>query len=176
MIYSDSDIRKAIRNKTIRIDPFDQKRLQPCSYDVTLGPKFKTLPEGTIIDPSYPPEPDEYEDHEGQFMLAPQSIVLASTAETLLLTEQTTARLEGKSSLARLGVGVHTTAGFIDPGFYGQITLEIFNQSMNWITLIPGKAVGQLVFESLASKPVYDYKVTGRYQNQEGPTISKGIH
>lgn len=181
MLLSDRDIRADLASGRIGLDPFDDEMIQPSSVDVRLDRYFRLFDNHKypVIDPSLPqPEltrlvevdPDE------SFMLHPGEFVLASTLELVTLGDDVAARLEGKSSLGRLGLLTHSTAGFIDPGFSGHVTLELSNVATLPITLWPGMKIGQLCYFRLTSpaeKP-YGAGATGsRYLGQRGPTASR---
>lgn len=181
MLLSDRDIRADLASGRIALDPFDDEMIQPSSVDIRLDRFFRLFDNHKypVIDPSLPqPEltrlvevaPDE------SFMLHPGEFVLASTLETITLGDDIAARLEGKSSLGRLGLLTHSTAGFIDPGFSGHVTLELSNMATLPMTLWPGMKIGQLCYFNLSSpaeKP-YGAGATGsRYLGQRGPTASR---
>lgn len=174
-MFSDRDILAAHQTGTMKIVPLDCTRLQPASLDVCLGDIFATLPEGETFTLSDPPSVAHYNFHEGPFHLEPGGFVLGSTLETFHLGLNVVAQLEGKSSIGRLGVLVHVTAGLIDPGFEGDITLEIANLSKNNIILEPGIPIGQLTFHPMLSRPSISYGDTGQYNGQRGPTPSRGV-
>ena len=181
MLLSDRDLRAEIDAGRLRIEPFDAKLLQPSSIDVRLDRFFRVFvnTKYTHIDPSLQqdeltslvePEGDE------PFVLHPGEFVLGSTFEQITLPDDLAGRLEGKSSLGRLGLLTHSTAGFIDPGFSGHITLELSNVANLPITLWPGMKIGQLCLFRLSSPAEHPYGSAGvgsRYQGQRGPTPSK---
>lgn len=189
-MLADFQIRKALQDEFIAIDPFDDNRLNPVSYDLTLHPDYRryrddirsieTRDTGEYGDnddcyglvPAWHPHTTGHTMPPSGRLLRPGEFLLACTVETLTLTSAMAARVEGKSSLGRLGVAVHITAGFIDPGFTGQITLEIANLAPVGIHLHPGMPIAQIVFEPV-TPPEYDYSKTGHYQGQEGPTESR---
>ncbi|WP_435606526.1 dCTP deaminase [Streptomyces ardesiacus] len=181
MLLSDQDLHAAIADGRLGIDPFDEAMLQPASIDVRLDRDFLVF-EGhkhDCIDPSVRQEdllrPVRVED--GQpFVLHPGEFVLGSTLERVSLPDTLAARLEGKSSLGRLGLITHSTAGFIDPGFEGHVTLELSNLAPLPLKLWPGMKVGQLAVFALSSPAEHPYgsAVRGsRYQGQRGPTASR---
>ncbi|MFI7608517.1 dCTP deaminase [Micromonospora sp. NPDC049366] len=181
MLGSDVNLREAIQQGALWLDPFDDELIQPASIDVRLDRWFRVFRADLyeFIDPSQEqPELTEIvEVPDGDpFVLAPGQFVLGSTLETVMLGDQVAARLEGKSSLGRLGVRNHSTAGFIDPGFRGHVTLELSNDAPLPIRLWPGMLIGQLCVFALhtrASQP-YGAKTFGsRYQGQSGPTPSR---
>ncbi|WP_277050837.1 dCTP deaminase [Ruania albidiflava] len=181
MLLSDRDILTELASGRIGLDPLDETMVQPSSVDVRLDRYFRLFDNHKypVIDPAAEqPEltrlvevpPDE------PFMLHPGEFVLGSTLELITLPDDLAARLEGKSSLGRLGLLTHSTAGFIDPGFSGHVTLELSNVATLPITLWPGMKIGQLCYFRLSSpaeKP-YGAGATGsRYQGQRGPTASR---
>ena len=181
MLLSDRDIEEQISAKRVAIEPFDPAMVQPSSVDVRLDRFFRVFENHKYseIDPSVEqPEltrelevaPDEH------FILHPGEFVLASTYEVITLPDDIAGRLEGKSSLGRLGLLTHSTAGFIDPGFSGHITLELSNVANLPVKLFPGMKIGQLCLIKLSSPAEHPYgsAVYGsRYQGQRGPTPSK---
>ena len=181
MLLSDRDIRAEFAAGRLGIDPFDDSLIQPSSVDVRLDNLFRVFNNTryTHIDPAE--RQDELttlvEPAEGEsFVLHPGEFVLGSTLELCSLPDDLAGRLEGKSSLGRLGLLTHSTAGFIDPGFSGHITLELSNVANLPITLWPGMKIGQLCFFRLTSpaENPYGSGATGsRYQGQRGPTPSR---
>lgn len=181
MLLSDKDIRTEIDAGRVRIDPFDPAMIQPSSIDVRLDRYFRVFENHRYphIDPSVEqpdltrmiePPPEE------PFILHPGEFVLASTYEVVALPDDLASRLEGKSSLGRLGLLTHSTAGFIDPGFSGHVTLELSNVATLPIKLWPGMKIGQLCMFRLASPAEHPYgsaAAGSRYQNQRGPTPSR---
>ncbi len=181
VLLSDRDIKEQISAKRVAIEPFDPAMVQPSSVDVRLDRFFRVFENHKYseIDPSVEqPEltrelevaPDEH------FILHPGEFVLASTYEVITLPDDIAGRLEGKSSLGRLGLLTHSTAGFIDPGFSGHITLELSNVANLPVKLFPGMKIGQLCLIKLSSPAEHPYgsAVYGsRYQGQRGPTPSK---
>ena len=181
MLLSDTDIENFIDAGEINITPYNRSLLQPSSIDVRLGRQFRIFNSHryTHIDPAQ--QQDELTtlvelSSFGCFILHPGEFALASTKETNTLPDTVAARLEGKSSLGRLGLMNHSTAGFIDPGFSGQITLELSNVSNLPITLWPGMKVGQLAIFTLSSPAEVPYgsgALGSKYQGQRGPTPSR---
>jgi dCTP deaminase len=181
VLLSDRDIRAEIVAGRVALDPFDETLLQPSSVDLRLDRHFRTFNNHayTHIDPALQqddltrmvePPPDE------AFVLHPGEFVLGSTYEVITLPDDVAGRLEGKSSLGRLGLLTHSTAGFIDPGFSGHVTLELSNVANLPIRLWPGMKVGQLCLFRLSSPSEHPYgsPVYGsRYQDQRGPTPSR---
>jgi dCTP deaminase len=181
VLLSDQDLRKEVESGRLALDPFDVEMLQPSSIDVRLDRFFRVFnnTKYTHIDPSQ--QQDELtslvETPEGeQFVLHPGEFVLGSTFEMVTLPDDLAGRLEGKSSLGRLGLLTHSTAGFIDPGFSGHITLELSNVANLPITLHPGMKIGQLCLFKLSSPAEHPYgsaQAGSRYQGQRGPTPSR---
>lgn len=181
MLISDQDIRGELEQGRITLEPYDPQMVQPASIDVRLDRFFRLFDNHKYpyIDPSQ--NQSELtrlvEVAAGDpFILHPGEFVLGATYEQVTLPEDIAARLEGKSSLGRLGLLTHSTAGFIDPGFSGQVTLELSNMATLPIMLWPGSKVGQLCFFRLTSPSENPYgtgKNLNRYQGQRGPTASR---
>jgi dCTP deaminase len=181
VLLSDRDIVAEIEAGRVRIDPFQPEMIQPSSVDVCLDRYFRVFENHRYphIDPAVEQpdltrmvEPDKDE----PFILHPGEFVLASTYEVVTLPDDIASRLEGKSSLGRLGLLTHSTAGFIDPGFSGHVTLELSNVATLPIKLWPGMKIGQLCMFRLSSPAEYPYgseKYGSRYQGQRGPTPSR---
>ena len=162
MLLSDKDIRAEIDAGRVRIDPYDESMVQPSSVDVRLDRYFRVFENHRYphIDPSIEQvdltrlvEPDGDE----PFILHPGEFVLASTYEVCTLPDDVAARVEGKSSLGRLGLLTHATAGFVDPGFSGHVTLELANVATLPIKLYPGMKIGQFCFFRLSSPSEHPY-------------------
>lgn len=183
MLLSDSDIKKLIESGQAEIDPYDPELVQPASIDVRLDRFFRLFDNHKypVIDPSKEqPELTRLIDvgADGPLVLHPGEFVLGATFERVHLPDNVAARLEGKSSLGRLGLLTHSTAGFIDPGFNGHVTLELSNTATLPIALYPGMKVGQLCFFQLsspASAPYGSSKLGSHYQGQRGPTASRSF-
>jgi dCTP deaminase len=181
MLLSDRDIRREIDGGRVVVDPFHAQMVQPSSIDVRLDRLFRVFENHKYpyIDPSVE-QPEltrmvEAVDDE-PFILHPGEFVLASTYEVITLPDDVAGRLEGKSSLGRLGLLTHSTAGFIDPGFSGHVTLELSNVATLPIKLWPGMKIGQLCLfrlESPAEHPYGSDVYGSRYQGQRGPTPSR---
>jgi dCTP deaminase len=181
VLLSDNDLRKELESGRLGLDPFDQNMVQPSSIDVRLDRYFRVFDNSryTHIDPMQ--QQDELTTlvepvGEEPFVLHPGEFVLGSTFEAVTLPDDIAGRLEGKSSLGRLGLLTHSTAGFIDPGFSGHITLELSNVANLPITLWPGMKIGQLCLFQLSSPAEFPYGSTqagSRYQGQRGPTPSR---
>jgi dCTP deaminase len=181
VLLSDRDLRKELESGRLGLDPWDEAMLQPSSIDVRLDRFFRVFQNSryTHIDPSIQQDelttPVETADGDS-FVLHPGEFVLGSTFEQVGLPDDLAGRLEGKSSLGRLGLLTHSTAGFIDPGFTGHITLELSNVANLPITLWPGMKIGQLCLFRLTTPAEHPYgsPIYGsRYQDQRGPTPSR---
>ena len=181
MILSDRSLREEIAAQRIIIDPLDDTCVQPSSIDVKVGNLFRVFRNHTagVIDVK-----QDLEDltelvtipPEGVFMLHPGEFVLGSTLERIGVPNDLVARIEGKSSLGRLGLLIHSTAGFIDAGFDGHITLELSNVASLPITIYPGMKIGQVSFVRMttpADKPYGSGARGSKYQGQRGPTPSR---
>ena len=183
MLLSDRDIKAEINGGRVRLEPYDEVMVQPSSIDVRLDKFFRLFDNHKypFIDPAVD-QPDltrliEVERDE-PFILHPGEFVLGSSYEVVTLPDDLAARLEGKSSLGRLGLVTHSTAGFVDPGFSGHVTLELSNVATLPIKLWPGMKVGQLCFFRLSSpaeNPYGSAKYGSRYQGQRGPTASRSF-
>ena len=181
MLLSDRDIRAELADGRLGLDPFDPAMVQPSSVDVRLDRYFRLFDNHKypFIDPAEDQpeltrlievEPDE------PFILHPGEFALGSTFERVSLPDDVAARLEGKSSLGRLGLLTHSTAGVIDPGFSGHVTLELSNVATLPIKLWPGMKIGQVCYFRLTSPAENPYgsgAYGNRYQGQRGPTASR---
>ncbi|WP_043625379.1 dCTP deaminase [Nonomuraea candida] len=181
MLLSDRDILAEIEAGRLALDPFDRDMIQPSSIDVRLDRFFRVFENHRYphIDPAEEqPDLTRMVEPSGDdpFILHPGEFVLASTYEVVTLPDDLASRLEGKSSLGRLGLLTHSTAGFIDPGFSGHVTLELSNVATLPIKLWPGMKIGQLCVFRLSSPAEHPYgsaKYGSRYQGQRGPTPSR---
>lgn len=182
MILSDGSIRRLLDQGRLIIDPLEASQIQPASVDVRLGPEFLVFRNHTteVIDPFQKPGDlmEKIVVPEGQgFILHPGEFVLGTTMEQIGLPDDLVARVEGKSSLGRLGLLIHATAGFVDPGWKrGQITLELSNVATLPIKLWPGMRIGQLSFHSLdapAERPYGHPELNSKYVGQSGPVASQ---
>ena len=181
MVLSDSAIRRLVEAGRIGIEPYDPTLMQPSSLDVRVDRLFR------VFRNSRYPYIDVKEEQEGltelvevadtePFILHPGEFVLGSTLERVTLPDDLVARLEGKSSLGRLGLLIHSTAGFIDPGFDGHVTLELSNVANLPITIYPAMKIGQLSFVQMsepAETPYGSGALGSKYQGQRGPTPSR---
>ncbi|OYO00587.1 dCTP deaminase [Enemella evansiae] len=181
MLLSDRDIRARVDAGDIALAPWEPEMVQPSSVDVRLDRMFRVFENHRYphIDPAEDqPELTRLVEPGGDdpFILHPGEFVLGSTFEVVTLPNDVAARLEGKSSLGRLGLLTHSTAGFIDPGFSGHVTLELSNMATLPIKLWPGMKIGQLCFFQLSSAAEHPYgsqAYGSRYQGQRGPTPSR---
>jgi dCTP deaminase len=183
VLLSDRDIRQELDSGRVVIDPYGAEMVQPSSVDVRIDRFFRLFDNHKypVIDPAEE-QPDltrlvEVESDDA-FVLHPGEFVLASTYEVVSLPDDIAARLEGKSSLGRLGLLTHSTAGFIDPGFSGHVTLELSNVATLPIKIWPGMKIGQLCFFRLSSAAEHAYgsdRYGSRYQGQRGPTASRSF-
>jgi dCTP deaminase len=183
VLLSDRDIRSEIEAGRVGVEPYEAKMIQPSSIDVRLDKFFRVFENHKyeVIDPSLEqPELTREIEVKGNehFILHPGEFVLASTYEVVTLPDDIAGRLEGKSSLGRLGLLTHSTAGFIDPGFSGHITLELSNVANLPVKLFPGMKIGQLCLIKLSSSAEHPYGSAlygSRYQGQRGPTPSRSF-
>ena len=179
-VLSDRDIRAAIEAGDVRIDPYDPADLQPSSVDLHLDRSFRVFRNNR-----YPyidvraPQPDLTEllriDDDEPFILHPGEFVLGQTVEWVELPDDLVARLEGKSSLGRLGLLIHSTAGYVDPGWKGNLTLELSNVANLPIALYYGMRIGQISFFRMSSpveRPYGSAELGSKYQGQSEPTAS----
>lgn len=182
MILSDGSIRRRLEAGDLVIEPLDEQQIQPASVDVRLGNEFLIFDSHAqaVIDPFDVPadlvrsvKPDEGT----AFVLHPGEFMLGTTAEAIALPNDLVARVEGKSSLGRLGLLIHATAGFVDPGWpLGEITLELSNVARLPIRLWPGMKIGQLSFHTLdapAERPYGHPALGSKYVGQRGPVASQ---
>src|SRR5213593_990951 len=181
MILSDRTIKEEIEAGRIVIDPFDEADVQPSSVDLHVDSQFRVFANSRypFIDVTQP-MPDLTEVVEvaepDPFILHPGEFVLGSTLERVAIPDDMVARLEGKSSLGRLGLLIHSTAGYVDPGWDGYLTLELSNVANLPITIYPGMKIGQISFFRLTTPAERPYGSKGRgskYQGQRGPTASR---
>jgi len=183
VLLSDRDITAQLEAERIALEPYDPAMIQPSSIDVRLDRFFRLFDNHkyAFIDPSQDqPELTHLVEVDGDqpFILHPGEFALGSTFERVSLPDDIAARLEGKSSLGRLGLLTHSTAGFIDPGFTGHVTLELSNVATLPIKLWPGMKIGQMCFFQLSSpaeEPYGSAAYSSRYQGQRGPTASRSF-
>lgn len=180
MVLSDRDIKRELEAGRIVIEPLKPQDVQPASVDVRLGANFRVFrnSEHTFIDPSIdqPNLTEEIEVPEGgAFILHPGQFALGTTVERIVLPDDVLGKLEGKSTLGRLGLMIHSTAGYVDPGWDGELTLELSNVATLPIMLRPGMRIGQLSFERMSSpveRPYGSAALGSHYQGQTGATAS----
>jgi dCTP deaminase len=184
MILSDTDILARLREGDLVIDPLADidQQVQPASVDLRLGSEFLEFQRTNIscIHPTREREVSEYIDETvveagEEFILHPGDFVLGTTKERVEMPADLVANVEGRSSLGRLAVVVHATAGFVDPGYRGQVTLELSNLGTAPVALTPGMRVSQLVFTELTSpaERPYGSERGSKYQDQHGPQASR---
>lgn len=177
MLLVDWQIKEKIQNGCIGVSPFDESQIQPNSLDVKLGNRFSWYTNYREVINPY----SEKSVNEGmmsatsdQMEIQQHDFFLAETVERITLPDNVVASIEGKSSLARLGITIHQTGGWIDAGFSGTITLEIANLNPRPVLLCAGMPIGQIVFYETESAEVpYDKKPGAKYQNQTGPVASR---
>jgi dCTP deaminase len=181
MILSDRSIREEIQLGRIEIDPFDDGCVQPSSVDLHVDGTFRTFHNARYpfidVKKEMPELTELVEVEDGTaFILHPGEFVLGSTLERVRIPDDLVARLEGKSSLGRLGLLIHSTAGYVDPGWNGFLTIELSNVANLPITIYPGMKIGQISFFRLTTPADQPYGSSGRgskYQGQRGPTASR---
>jgi dCTP deaminase len=180
VVLSDRTIARLLDEGRIEIDPYDPALLQPSSVDVRVDHLFRVFRNNLypFIDVRREQEDltELVEIGDEPFILHPGEFVLGSTLERIRLPDDLVARLEGKSSLGRLGLLIHSTAGFIDPGWNGHVTLELSNVANLPITIYRGMKIGQLSFMELsepAASPYGSETLGSKYQGQRGPTPSR---
>jgi dCTP deaminase len=181
VIFSDRTIREALAAGRIVIDPYDPEFVQPSSVDLRVDRYFRVFE--NHLYPFIDPKEQQVEltsvveaEDKQPFILHPGEFVLGSTLEVVRIGDDIVARLEGKSSLGRLGLLIHSTAGFVDPGFEGHLTLELSNVANLPIAIYPGMKIGQISFYQLstpADAPYGSDEAGSKYQGQRGPTPSR---
>lgn len=163
MLVSDTEFPRLRETNEIGIEPFNHDHLQPASYDMTLGAEL-------LLDGAFPHTID------GEYVMAPGQFLLATTIEEVRLNARFAGRVEGKSSLGRKGLLVHVTAGFIDPGFRGRITLELKNLSESPIVLKVGQKIAQMTWiymDRVTLRPYGHAELNSKYQDQTTVTASR---
>src|SRR6476619_4215672 len=181
MVLSDRSITRLIDEGRIVIDPYDPALMQPASLDVRVDRLFRVFRNNRYPYIDVKREQDSLTelvevDDGDPFILPPGEFVLGSTLERIKLPDDLVARLEGKSSLGRLGLLIHSTAGFIDPGWDGHVTLELSNVATLPITIYPGMKIGQVSFMQMtepAATPYGAAAIGSKYKGQRGPTASR---
>jgi len=180
VILSDRDIKKAVQNNEICIKDLQEAHIGSCSVDLRLGNTFRVFKhaEVTHVDPKQEMT-DDYmslvvKEHDQPFIIHPGEFILGTTVEHITISRHLVARLDGRSSWGRLGIIIHSTAGSVQPGYAGQLTLEIANISKVPVKLWPGSRICQLTFEQLSSpcEKAYD-EHNSKYMHQTGPEGSK---
>lgn len=177
MILSDRDIKKTLKDGKLKVEPMEEKQIMQVGIDLRLGNDFKRFMMGTKshIDPAKDKVDDSTESfrvEEGEsLMLHPGEFVLGITKEYVELPDDLAARIDGRSSLGRLGIIVHSTAGHVDPGFKGRLVLEISNIGKLPVCLVPNMKFCSLIFEEVSSPVENPYK--GKYLGQKTPVSSK---
>jgi len=179
MILSDRDIIKRIKAGSLLIDPFKEEHVQPSTVDLELCSKvriFNNFELGVIDLRSREDPTREVEIGKKGFIIHPGEFLLGATKETFKIPLDLAAKIEGRSSLGRLGLIIHATAGYVDPGFSGEITFEISNISRTPIRIYPGMRIAQICFFQMTSKvqrPYGSKELGSKYQGQKGPTSSR---
>ncbi len=181
VILSDRTIKERVANGQIIIEPFDEKAVQPSSVDLRLDKYFRVFRNHTLSHIDVKQNLEELTElveasDEDPFILHPGEFVLGSTLERVAVPDDLVGRIEGKSSLGRLGLLIHTTAGFVDAGWDDQLTLEFSNVASLPITLYPGMRIGQISFIQMttpADNPYGSSKLGSKYQGQIGPRPSR---
>lgn len=178
-MLADRDIRALLDTGRLVIDPLKPDRIQPASVDLTLGDQYRSFDRSMFRRVRLSDIPDDLTElHDGAdgIVLEPGRFVLASTAESVTLPDDVCGILHGRSTLGRLGLTVHVTAGLIDPGFSGFITLEVVNVGDLELELQPGDVIGQLTFHRMSSpcaRPYGSSELGSHYQHQRGPTPAR---
>jgi dCTP deaminase len=175
MVLSDIDIIERIGQDDLSIEPYEESNVEPASVDLRLGEDHKLVrAEKGIVDAGG--EDDDvlvYDELESPLIVSPGTFILTTTLERVEIPDDLVAHVLGRSSLGRLGISVHQTAGYIDPGFEGQITLELSNHGPAPVSFSPGQRICQIVFEELSSPALNPYGgEDSQYQNQSGATVS----
>ncbi|EMA31499.1 MULTISPECIES: dCTP deaminase [Haloarcula] len=184
MMLSDVDIKNRLEDGDLVIEPLADPdlQIQPATVDVRLGQKFRTFNNGNIscVDPTVDEMPEKYTtevdiEEDGEFILHAGEFVLGTLRERVEIPRDLVAHLNGRSSMGRLGVVVHATAGVVDPGFKGELTLELSNLGNSPVALHPDMRIAQLSFQKLqtpAERP-YGHGRESKYQNQLGPQATR---
>lgn len=169
MILSDKTILSLLKQGTLSIAPLQENQIQPASVDIRLGDTFSVVEDSSTAILTLSQKMIYKEIHAEKYLLLPGQFVLATTMEYISLSDNLTAFVEGRSSLGRLGLFIQN-AGWVDPGFSGEITLELFNANRCAIELQAGRRIGQLVFAQMDQPALHPYR--GKYQGQRGATGS----
>lgn len=170
MILSDKTIMTLLQKGTLSISPLQESQIQPASVDIRLGNTFSIVEDSSAPILTFAQEMAYKEMHAEKYLLLPGQFVLATTMEYIRLPDDLTAFVEGRSSLGRMGLFIQN-AGWVDPGFSGEITLELFNANRCAIELQAGRRIGQLVFARMDQAALHPY--CGKYQGQRGATGSR---
>ena len=170
MILSDKAIMSMLQEGTLSISPLQDRQIQPASVDIRLGNTFSIVEDSSAPILTFTQEMAYKEMHAEKYLLLPGQFVLATTMEYIRLPDDLTAFVEGRSSLGRMGLFIQN-AGWVDPGFSGEITLELFNANRCAIELQAGRRIGQLVFAKMDQAALHPYR--GKYQGQRGATGSR---
>ncbi len=170
MILSDRTILKMLEEQTLTITPLERSQIQPASVDIRLGDTFSIVEDSSAGVITMQSEISYKVIKADTYVLLPGQFVLATTMEYFKLPNDLTAFVEGRSSLGRMGLFIQN-AGWVDPGFHGEITLELFNANRCAIELRSGRRVGQLVFAKMDASALNPYN--GKYQGQQGATESR---
>ncbi len=170
MILSDKTIKSLLQKGTLSISPLEDNQIQPASVDIRLGNTFSIVEDSSTGILTFTNEIAYKEMQAKTYLLLPGQFVLATTKEYISLPDDLTAFVEGRSSLGRMGLFIQN-AGWVDPGFSGEITLELFNANRCAIELQAGRRIGQLVFAQMDQAALHPYR--GKYQGQRGATGSK---
>lgn len=178
MVLSDKDIRKYIAQKKIVVKPLKDEHIRPAAIDLTLHQNFRVFRNNSHTHIDVKKEFDVTElvkaKEDGSIIIHPREFILGSTQEVITLSPDLIGLLEGRSSLGRIGLIVHATASFVQPGFSGYLTFEMSNISNLPIKIYAGMRVAQLAFLQMSSPVEIDYsKLSNKYQDQEPPTASK---
>ncbi len=174
MVLSDADIRESITNNNLVIKPFEPDNIEPASVDLRLGEEHKLVRATGRVDATTESSDSlRYDTLGNPLLVHPDQFYLTTTLERVEIPDTMVAHVLGRSTLGRLGISVHQTAGYIDPGFEGQVTLELSNHGPAPVSLEPGQRIGQIVFERLSSAAENPYGHSeSQYQNQSGATES----
>lgn len=170
MILSDKAIMSMLKEGTLSISPLQDSQIQPASVDIRLGNTFSIVEDSSAPILTFTQEMAYKEMRAEKYLLLPGQFVLATTMEYIKLPDDLTAFVEGRSSLGRMGLFIQN-AGWVDPGFSGEITLELFNANRCAIELQAGRRIGQLVFARMDQAALHPYR--GKYQGQRGATGSR---
>jgi len=176
MVLSDADIIEQIGRDNLVIEPYNEDNVEPASVDLRLGDDHKLVQreyKSKSVDANGDGDGLRYTELESPLIVRPNTFILTTTLERVEIPDDMVAHVLGRSSLGRLGISVHQTAGYIDPGFNGQITLELSNHGPAPVQIEPGQRICQIVFEELSSPALSPYGHDGsQYQNQSGATES----